>query len=109
MNTDLKPWIAALRSGNYPQTQETLCDNKGFCCLGVAAVVYNVADPDDIRVEEFEDESINEGPKWVYGKLKEMIPDKIYETGMEMNDEGDSFVEIADMIEREMNEIKDSY
>lgn len=28
--------VAALRSGNYSQTTKTLCDDRGFCCLGVA-------------------------------------------------------------------------
>lgn len=28
-------WLKALRSGKYQQTVGTLCDNKGYCCLGV--------------------------------------------------------------------------
>jgi hypothetical protein len=29
-------WIKALRSGEYKQTKEVLCNNEGgFCCLGV--------------------------------------------------------------------------
>jgi hypothetical protein len=32
-------WIAALRSGKYPQTQNRLQDKKGYCCLGVACKV----------------------------------------------------------------------
>lgn len=36
MKADIKKrWVAALRSGVYPQTQEKLRDDKGFCCLGV--------------------------------------------------------------------------
>ena len=31
-----RKWIAALRSGEYEQTQGCLRDNDGFCCLGVA-------------------------------------------------------------------------
>lgn len=31
-----KQWLAALRSGKYQQTTNTLCDgNGGYCCLGV--------------------------------------------------------------------------
>ena len=32
----VKKWIAALRSGDYPQTFKRLRDKQGFCCLGVA-------------------------------------------------------------------------
>jgi hypothetical protein len=28
-------WIAALRSGKYPQTSQFLRTSKGYCCLGV--------------------------------------------------------------------------
>lgn len=28
-------WIENLRSGNYEQTYEVLCDKFGYCCLGV--------------------------------------------------------------------------
>jgi hypothetical protein len=30
-------WIEALRSGKYQQTRGALKDDKGMCCLGVAA------------------------------------------------------------------------
>lgn len=36
MDNELKSqWVAALRSGKYKQTQGTLKDSTGFCCLGV--------------------------------------------------------------------------
>lgn len=36
MKSELKErWIAALRSGEYKQTREYLCDEQGWCCLGV--------------------------------------------------------------------------
>lgn len=31
-----KKWVAELRSGKYEQTKETLHDENGYCCLGVA-------------------------------------------------------------------------
>lgn len=31
----IKRWVKALRSGEYKQTQDTLRDSTGFCCLGV--------------------------------------------------------------------------
>lgn len=35
-------WLNALRSGKYAQTTETLMDNNGFCCLGVACAVAGI-------------------------------------------------------------------
>lgn len=36
MDAKLKElWLAALRSGEYPQTTYTLKDRQGYCCLGV--------------------------------------------------------------------------
>lgn len=35
----LKIWIAALDSGKYTQTQHSLHDSYGYCCLGVACAV----------------------------------------------------------------------
>jgi len=36
MKKELKEkWIEALRSGDYPQTSNHLCDETGWCCLGV--------------------------------------------------------------------------
>lgn len=32
----VEDWVTALRSGKYEQTEETLYDGVGFCCLGVA-------------------------------------------------------------------------
>lgn len=42
MNSEIKAkWLAALRSGEYPQVQEYLQNGKGaFCCLGVLCDLY---------------------------------------------------------------------
>ena len=34
-------WVAALRSGEYEQTQSLLRDENGFCCMGVACDIYD--------------------------------------------------------------------
>jgi len=44
-----KEWVAALRSGTYPQTKHALAKGGGYCCLGVLCVVagrtvYEVSD-----------------------------------------------------------------
>ena len=41
MNPEIKAkWLAALRSGEYEQTRNTLRNCKGFCCLGVLTDLY---------------------------------------------------------------------
>lgn len=35
-------WVKALRSGKYAQTDGTLKNDTGYCCLGVAAEVCGV-------------------------------------------------------------------
>jgi hypothetical protein len=42
MNSEVKEkWVAALKSGEYKQTQYALHDNEGFCCLGVLCDLYS--------------------------------------------------------------------
>lgn len=44
MNKELvDKWVAALRSGEYKQTESVLFDGTGYCCLGVLCKV--VQDP----------------------------------------------------------------
>lgn len=45
-------WINALRSGGFSQTQQSLRDNLGMCCLGVLCEVNNVG----WRYDEITDE-----------------------------------------------------
>lgn len=33
---EIQKWVRALRSGKYTQTQLSLQDTNGYCCLGVA-------------------------------------------------------------------------
>ena len=36
----IQKWCDALRSGEYKQGEESLQNDKGFCCLGVACKVF---------------------------------------------------------------------
>ena len=40
LNQNAKKWVEALRSGDYKQTRGKLRDADGFCCLGVACDLY---------------------------------------------------------------------
>jgi hypothetical protein len=100
-------WLAELRSGKYSQTQGRLCDEDGYCCLGVAGKAAGLWDTQLERMGGY-----------LYRaklrKLKVSLPSLI--TGhanmrggkgynsivaelAEMNDQGKSFSEIADYIE----------
>lgn len=40
MNDNAKKWVAALRSGDYKQGQNYLCQGDCYCCLGVACELF---------------------------------------------------------------------
>ena len=40
MNENARKWVAALRSGEYQQSGGYLRTKDGFCCLGVACDIY---------------------------------------------------------------------
>lgn len=97
-------WVDALRSGKYRQGQNTLhnTDSGSFCCLGVAAAVWGISTPETMGVQEDRyGTPATEGPTEIYQELRFVMPTEIVDTGIDMNDGGKSFAEIADMIERD--------
>ena len=96
MNSAIRKWIEALRSGEYNQTSGTLHDKNGFCCLGVYALVNGLASKDQMFVDI--DEADDKGPDWVYSDIREDIQDELVDTAIFMNDDGNSFSVIASMI-----------
>lgn len=117
MDAKLKElWLAALRSGEYPQTMYTLKNSQGYCCLGVLCHVAAEAnllpatlvvqeEPGQIVVKEtregFEEESNDQLPDGAFG-----IATLFMHRLMACNDgrfiyRQHSFEEIADLIEKE--------
>lgn len=54
-------WLAALRSGEYPQSVGALRSDAGYCCLGVLCDLYRLENPsrwvedhDDLGTAAFE-------------------------------------------------------
>ena len=125
----LKEWIDALRSGEYSQGEGQLCaydedDNELFCCLGV---LCEIAAKQGVAVNKTISE--NDGsPVVFYDDKKDFLPDSVRvwaglnhenpsisydhendELGLEridrvlseINDEGASFLNIADLLEEE--------
>jgi hypothetical protein len=108
MKRELKQkWLDALRSGNYRQGQDCLKqeNDRGrvwYCCLGVLA---EIAEPEMLRKERSSFVFYNHtgylrlpSGEWVL-----LTADTQRELGR-MNDDGKSFAEIADWIEKNVPE-----
>ena len=94
----IETWVTALESGEYKQAIATLHRGGGYCCLGVYATVVLGYSDEDISVEDYNYQ--DEGPDKVYEAIKAAkdMDHKCYSEGIEMNDYGDSFEDIAKMI-----------
>lgn len=106
---DIQKWINALRSGKYKQTQGSLQDAKGYCCLGVACELF-IPEKDRI-IDHFGHisgslvSSQKNAPKWLED-INYLIPDVALSC---LNDNGVvdnkvmlkrlSFDEIADLLQ----------
>jgi hypothetical protein len=106
-----KKWVAALRSGEYKQGRDYLYDpfDDQYCCLGVAGAVCGV-DKEVmkkacyLRDKDYQD-TTNDDPiaPESYPKLITLgIKDNKAHVLASMNDEGKSFSQIADYIEKNL-------
>ena len=129
MNPEIKTkWLEALRSGDYRQGRNVLKQQHGpkdtpqFCCLGV---LCDLAIEDGLTVE-VDEVFFNEKSNTYYNDCYELLPEavadwaglpsvnpevNIYDhevdaadltTIADLNDEGSTFAEIADVIEKEL-------
>lgn len=94
-------WLEELRSGKHHQIQRTLKDQfgngeYGYCCLGVLAEkVMNL----EVRIAH-EDIPDDEGDTKIYEEVNNIIGKHLSAECSQNNDEGWTFEEIADLIER---------
>jgi hypothetical protein len=116
-------WIEALESGKYKQTKGALKDSKGHCCLGVLcelAVVENMATFISKRniFDQYQYTSIDDTNDVKDGVLPKSVMDW---AGMKTDygyrgnngrdlfilndDEGYSFIEIAEVIRKEYEDL----
>lgn len=100
MNPEIKAqWVAALRSGTYPQGQSVLRSLDGrYCCLGV---LCDLVDPHGWTTSDFSyrhRQRCNLPDETIY-KLVEYSTSSEFIALAAMNDNGHSFAEIADYIE----------
>lgn len=95
-----KIWVEALRSGQYKQGRDFLCQDNHYCCLGVANDVFNLQETSNSYLEDTFREI---GLKTCHGSF--ILDDNVsefpgYLSLASMNDKGCSFLEIADAIEK---------
>lgn len=100
MDAKLKAkWLRGLRSKKYRQTQTCLRHRGAFCCLGVLADIQGAKWINGSPIINGDDDHRQGGaillPKFAGGLQK--APQT---TLAKMNDQGKSFAEIADYIER---------
>lgn len=102
----ISKWLEALRSGKYRQAKEALSQDGGHCCLGVLCKVTGLEFKNLTpgRVEKgYNDNDLNHE---VYEHLK----GRLQATGlsatnlMQMNDGGNTFLEIAEHIQEVLND-----
>jgi hypothetical protein len=106
MNPELKTkWVKALRSGKFAQVEGYLKTENGFCCLGVLAEIYGCT----VTPKSSEPGGETHIDGYVPNGGGELLPDDLanhigitfvqqeYYAGM--NDESNTFAQIADDIE----------
>ena len=70
--------------------------------MGVAAKVLGIA-TEEVMIYTGETSTGLAGPSWVYEQLKPVLGDSLCQTGIKMNDDGESFDAIADKFEEFYN------
>jgi hypothetical protein len=114
MNPQVKEkWVSALRSGEYQQTQNYLRKEDGFCCLGVLCDLYGkehnvewnlaVAEDGDRDYYEFQDKTGRIPLSVVeWAGFRSPNPHICGRSLAELNDNGTTFNEIANLIEKQL-------
>lgn len=105
MNPKIKKrWVDELRSGKYPQGKGQLKDGNGnYCCLGVLCEIHR----EETGGEWKDDSYLNRNTVLHYSVVEwARLPDENPKCGGSslafLNDNGKTFTEIADIIEKEL-------
>lgn len=111
MNENARKWVEALRSGEFEQARCVLREKDRFCCLGVACELYRR----ETGQGEWDDESHFLGDAhtlpytvrdWLglrseVGGYSAVTPSGEKNLADDHNDKGETFAQIADLIESE--------
>ena len=108
LNPNAQKWVAALRSGKYKQGKGKLCDSTGnHCCLGIACRVYE-EEIGGLKITSLGASMDFDGCYfWLPSKVQKWLGLRTdfgeydYNCLSYHNDHGNTFDEIADIIESE--------
>ena len=113
MNQDIKAkWVAALRSGDYVQGRGALRVDNKFCCLGVLCNIHAQDHPEVAAMQQDRNSYMGKASfphkkvsKWA--DLEDCGDNRVSINGIskhlaEHNDNGRTFLEIADAIESQL-------
>lgn len=112
-------WIDALRSGEYTQTQGSLRNENGYCCLGVLCDLYtkehnlkwdshysSFAERTVYQLEDYQNLPPSSVLTWAglnqqdpYVKYVDKDSNEIKETLSKLNDTGKTFLDISEYID----------
>jgi hypothetical protein len=112
--TDLTPedqtlvnnWLSLMRSGDYRQARNMLCDGKGYCCLGlfcIAAGRQVSTSPRRIRGHAEDDEPKFAEQSQNYQFVRSILGHSMVTDLGDANDSGYTFPQIADATERALS------
>lgn len=116
MNPEIKQrWVAALRSGEYPQAKSALRSSDGFCCLGVLCDVIAPDGWGSVGDEEADESGLPHDhsygvPGWAITRQAGLASPMGFEVEIAgnrqwltvHNDNGCTFAQIADAIEAQL-------
>ncbi len=121
-------WLAALRSGEFRQCKNQLCDGEKYCCLGVACEVFRLHEPEQNMLKIEPTLTQNNDGRWKYSigghESGGVLPDEVkawlgmktpdgflglrgkpVENLSAANDEGQTFAQIAEIISSHTQEL----
>ena len=111
LNPEFKAkWLEMLRSGEYEQTTNSLFNGIGYCCLGIACLAFGGKFEEDVyreqwpHSEEIQDMKLSGGSEYLSWQFSQKIGLSQTEENklVCMNDDGSSFSDIADYIEKNL-------
>ena len=106
MNQEIKTkWVVALRSGDYKQTKGKLKDANGYCCLGVLCDISRKETGFGIEHNEAREilgETIRKWSGLTFCSGDRVTIDDIKTSLADHNDDGATFLQIADAIEAQL-------
>jgi hypothetical protein len=100
-----KQWVAALRSGKYKQGKRRLKDGDNFCCLGVLCDISKLGAWSKRDWYGYADTFLPYSVMKWSGVMDAMGELEHQDELAVQNDNGKTFPEIADIIEREWEKL----